>query len=124
VSDNHLFDDEDLVDLEAELTETRDERISPLVLGAAVAGLLVGLFLWGSLVMSVASAAGDLFDGDDTNSGAPAAIDTITAAPSSTPEPAATGSPGSDVNRADCTAIRGTDYRSTEERTWFLANCI
>ena len=27
------------------------------------------------------------------------------------------------VNRADCAAIRGTDYRSDTERQWFIANC-
>jgi hypothetical protein len=27
-------------------------------------------------------------------------------------------------NRANCEQIRGTDYRSNGERTWFLANCI
>ena len=28
------------------------------------------------------------------------------------------------TNRADCGKIRGTDYRSDEERTWFLAECV
>jgi hypothetical protein len=28
------------------------------------------------------------------------------------------------VNRQDCTQIRGTDYLSAEERSWFLATCI
>lgn len=27
------------------------------------------------------------------------------------------------INRLDCDAIRGTDYLSSEERTWFLENC-
>jgi len=27
-------------------------------------------------------------------------------------------------NRANCDAIRGTDYLSPEERQWFLARCI
>ena len=27
-------------------------------------------------------------------------------------------------NRADCDQIRGTQYLSGEERTWFLANCV
>jgi hypothetical protein len=28
------------------------------------------------------------------------------------------------TNRANCNEIRGKPYRSPEERTWFLANCI
>ncbi len=26
-------------------------------------------------------------------------------------------------NRLDCAAIRGTEYRSPEERAWYLTNC-
>jgi hypothetical protein len=26
-------------------------------------------------------------------------------------------------NRLDCAAIRGTEYRSAEERAWYLGNC-
>ncbi len=37
--------------------------------------------------------------------------------------PAATATPAAAANRANCTAIQGTDYRSPEERQWFLANC-
>jgi hypothetical protein len=28
------------------------------------------------------------------------------------------------LNRLDCEKIRGTNYNSPEERTWFLANCV
>lgn len=28
------------------------------------------------------------------------------------------------LNREDCDAIRGTEYRSGEERQWFLDNCV
>ena len=28
------------------------------------------------------------------------------------------------LNRENCNEIRGTQYRSPEERTWFLANCV
>jgi hypothetical protein len=28
------------------------------------------------------------------------------------------------LNRLDCEKIRGTNYNSAEERTWFLANCV
>ena len=47
------------------------------------------------------------------------------ALPTATPEPpplAAT--PGSPTNRANCDQIRGTQYVSQEERTWYLANCV
>ena len=41
-------------------------------------------------------------------------------APASGPQvPAATAN-----NRASCDEIRGTDYLSTEERTWYLSNCV
>ena len=36
--------------------------------------------------------------------------------PSPTPTPV--------LNRLDCEAIRGTQYLSGDERTWFLANCV
>jgi hypothetical protein len=29
-----------------------------------------------------------------------------------------------DENRFNCSLIRGTDYRSPNERTWFLENCL
>jgi len=28
------------------------------------------------------------------------------------------------TNRADCDVIRGTDYFSADERTWYLTNCV
>jgi hypothetical protein len=125
VSEDHVFEDEGFLEIEAELTDPRDERVSPWILSAAVIGLLIGFFFWGSLVMSVASAAGDFFDGDSTtNNGSIAAGDTVTTVSTPTPQPSATTTPDAGVNRLDCTEIRGTDYRSPEERTWFLANCV
>ena len=41
------------------------------------------------------------------------------AAPVSAPAPAATTG-----NRANCDQIRGTQYLSGDERTWYLANCV
>jgi hypothetical protein len=35
-----------------------------------------------------------------------------------------TATPTPLVNRANCTEIRGTDYRSETERIWFQANCV
>jgi hypothetical protein len=39
-----------------------------------------------------------------------------------TPAPPPTEAPV--TNRQDCSAIRGQQYLSDEERTWFLANCL
>ena len=43
--------------------------------------------------------------------------------PTSTPVPPAPTVPPV-TNRRDCSAIRGTDYLSQEERAWFLDNCV
>ena len=45
------------------------------------------------------------------------------AAPPTQPPPAPTAAPVV-ANRANCDQIRGTDYNSPEERTWFLSNCV
>jgi hypothetical protein len=52
------FDNEDFR-LEDELTQPRDERSSPLVLIVGIIGLIVGLFVWGSIAMSVLSSGDD-----------------------------------------------------------------
>jgi len=46
-------------------------------------------------------------------------------APSRTPRAAAVQATAISAsgNRADCAAIRGTDYRSESERTWYLSSC-
>lgn len=38
------------------------------------------------------------------------------------PPPEPTAAPV--TNRQDCNQIRGTQYVSEEERTWYLANCV
>jgi hypothetical protein len=133
-------------EIEAELTQERDDRVSPLILSAAVIGMLIGLFVWGSLAMSVMSSADSIFDESSTGAqGQPAAegeidcddFDTRAALTPAQAEAyveqcggtdsvAESGTPPNDgvSNREDCDAIRGTDYRSPEERTWFLANCV
>jgi hypothetical protein len=133
-------------EIEAELTEERDDRVSPLILSAAVIGMLVGLFVWGSLAMSVMSSTEGLITDLSTGSeGSPAAFegqvdcdaldqeDTLSPAQAEAyaeqcdaAESDADASSPADpaLNRADCDAIRGTDYRSPEEREWFLENCV
>lgn len=44
---------------------------------------------------------------------------TPTAVPEATAEPTAPV-----TNRQDCNQIRGTQYLSPEERTWYLDNCV
>jgi hypothetical protein len=46
------------------------------------------------------------------------------ATPSPTPSPRPTASPTPVLNRLNCQKIKGTDYLSPEERTWYLANCV
>jgi hypothetical protein len=40
------------------------------------------------------------------------------------PEPIAAPAPPPPPNRTDCNLIRGTNYLSSAERSWFLANCL
>jgi hypothetical protein len=47
-----------------------------------------------------------------------------TAEPTPEPAPPPQPEPAPVTNRADCNQIRGTNYLSAEERTWFLANCV
>ena len=118
-------DSEPALDLDAgeTLTEQAGERVSPLILSAAVIGVLVGLFVWGSLAMSVMSSTEGLLDDLSTDSGgSPGIIEAGTLTPR--PEDAVSATPDASRNRGDCEAIRGTDYRSAEERQWFLANCV
>jgi hypothetical protein len=46
----------------------------------------------------------------------------ISLSPTPTNTPASTATRVS--NRLDCAQIRGTEYYSPEERTWYLANCV
>ena len=51
----------------------------------------------------------------------PVPTETPVPPPTETPEPTATPLP--QPNRFSCSAIRGTSYLSSAERTWFLNNC-
>lgn len=48
--------------------------------------------------------------------------------PTATPTPVPVTQPVVPVsqpeNRSDCNVVRGTDYRSEEERRWYLENCV
>ena len=46
------------------------------------------------------------------------------AVPVSTAPETPAASSATTANRANCDEIRGTDYRSDGERTWYLANCV
>jgi hypothetical protein len=59
--------------------------------------------------------------GDDEPQEQPQAV-VSTSVPLPTAAPAATAV-ATPVNRADCNAIRGSDYKSDAERDWFRANC-
>ncbi len=54
---------------------------------------------------------------------ATAVVATPTAIPSPTAIPTIVPTPAPAPVRQDCNAIRGSEYRSAEERSWFLANC-
>lgn len=137
-----------LESIEAALDEPPVDRVPPLILVSAVIGLVVGLFVWGSLAISVMSSTGDVIDDfsadsegafdlpendlviDCTDAGPPqfasaeqrAAFAEKCASP--TPAAAETPTPDPALNRADCDAIRGTPYQSADERQWFLDNCV
>ena len=49
---------------------------------------------------------------------------TPTATATEVPLPATPTIPPTDSNRFNCNNIRGTNYRSDEERTWFLDHCL
>jgi hypothetical protein len=70
------------------------------------------VLICGSLVQFTSTSTGDT-----GSSGSPAPLTrTLSPDPRATPEVL--------TNRQDCDAIRGTDYLSPDERTWYLANCV
>jgi hypothetical protein len=83
-------------------------------------------------VLAVAAVvSGAIGGGDDDGSessqpiviASPTAAIAIAPSPTQPPLPTATPAPSA-TNRRDCAAIRGTDYRSEEERLWFTQNCL
>lgn len=112
----------------------------PLTLIAAGA-FIAGVAIWGTIAITGANVIGDAIKDLDFNPSGPAAID-CEADPDSfsleqrvryqeecpTPTPEATATPEATPtpvnNRLDCNEIRGTDYLSRGERTWFLDNCV
>jgi hypothetical protein len=151
VTSSNDFNTDDLIDSELEpgLPEQRNDKTKPVLIGVAVVGFIVGLFLWGSVVSTLASTTSSLFDNAVAETPVNATVVTeeevglncddygkqraLSASDeaayqaqclTTTPEAAVTSTPDTRVNRADCAAIRGTDYHSAEERQWFLANCV
>jgi hypothetical protein len=76
------------------------------------------------LVLSASVLAGIFGGGGTTDAGISSAPAPVLESPTAVPTPQATPEPTPVANRADCSAIRGTDYHSPEERTWYLANCV
>ena len=91
-----------------------------LILGIPAAILLVAGYV-------LVSASGGSDNGSNGSNSANAALSIANdaAKPTSTANaaPKATATVVAAVNRADCKAIAGTDYKSPEEQTWFKANC-
>ena len=112
----------------------------PLTLIAAIA-FIAGVAIWGAIALAGVGVVGDAIKGFDFDSSASTAVDCQPdpeslaleeqvrqedECPTPTPEATATpeATPTPVTNRLDCGAIRGTDYLSREERTWFLNNCV
>jgi len=90
--------------------EQPPEREPPNVAAIAIIGFMAGLVIWLGGACLVLGAGGD-------DSGPRFAPRTVSTAPAA--RVTATRLP----DRTNCAEIRGTDYRSDSERTWFLANC-
>ncbi|HLF76307.1 MAG TPA: hypothetical protein VJB57_02345 [Dehalococcoidia bacterium] len=101
---------QDLRDLVEQARTSLERLASHGMLRVALAAFLVGVFLHVCVVYAI------LDDGAGRNTSAsprsPGAAP-VTAAPTATRP----------VDRTNCDAIRGTDYRSDTERQWFLTNC-
>jgi hypothetical protein len=80
------------------------------------------LVVLGLLVVIAGGTLTAVSDPDKAGSSPPAASDVADASATATPPPEETPTPV--TNRQDCQAIRGQQYLSPEERTWFLANCV
>ena len=75
----------------------------------AIGAFIIGVFLHACVAVAVLDGGGNGNSGDGQR--------TITSGPVAPP----TRTPL--LDRADCNAIRGTDYRSESERQWFIRNC-
>ena len=87
------------------------ELDAPNIAVIAMLGFMIGLVLWlggACLVLGAGDNPAEFTPGPRNVSTAPAAS-----------RPTATVV----LDRTDCDAIRGTEYRSATERQWFLANC-
>ncbi len=92
--------------------DPREEQPAPNVAAIAIIGFMAGLVIW-------LGAACLVFGQGDGGSSAPSLGPGKVSTPSQVARPTATRL----VDRTNCAEIRGSDYRSDAERTWFLANC-
>jgi hypothetical protein len=88
---------------------------------------LIGIVPLAVFLVAAAIGFGAGGDDDKPQAVAPTAVPTkaLAAANTAVPTPAATPQPTATVpaDRTDCSAIRGTDYRSSAERDWYNQNC-
>lgn len=103
--------DEEDGDLDDQIDEQRDNTVSPVVIGAAVAGLLVGLLLWGSIALSAFSGMMGVFDDDDSPVAESGAEDTE-------------GLPLTDDQTIDCDAFGPTRALSPEQEAQYQEHCV
>jgi hypothetical protein len=104
----------------------------------AFGGFVAGVLIWAVGLLTLASLVADNLPNIEAGSVAwncetdpdTLSLDQVSlyneTCPEPTPEPTLvpTATPEPVSNRLDCGQIRGTDYLSTEERTWFLDNCV
>jgi len=80
------------------------------------------LILLGVVLVIAGGSLSAWSESGDADSSEPPALDSLETPASTGAEPTATPEPV--TNRENCDEIRGNDYLSPEERTWFLENCV
>lgn len=102
----------------------------PTFLGRVPRSILVFGVLAAALLVSVAASIRINSSGSDNGATTPPtptlAISVANQQSTSTPSPSLLVAPTATpiINRTDCSAIRGSDYESAAERSWFLQNCL
>jgi hypothetical protein len=97
----------------------------PEALNNVPRAVLIGIVPVAVFLIAAAISFGNGGDDDDPQASAPTVTPTRAVAAAQSPTPAATAVPTQTPvpDRTDCSAIRGTDYRSEAERAWFNENC-